>query len=95
MVVKDTERIPIVLLMKAKEYSNMSGLPLKIYDAYEIENRKNNSVVNDQNPEIEGAYSISDLAMFTQTKSQGDLIRRCKAVSYTHLDHPIRLNTTW
>lgn len=80
MLVKDTERIPIVLLMKAKEYSNMSGLPLKIYDAYEIENRKNNSVVNDQNQEIEGAYSISDLAMFTQTKSQGDLIRRCKEI---------------
>lgn len=80
MVVKDTELMPIDLLRKAKEYSDMSGLPLKIYDAYEIEKRKNNSIVNDQNQEIEGAYSISDLGMFAQTKSQGDLIRKCKEI---------------
>ena len=80
MVVKDTELMPIDLLRKAKEYSDMSGLPLKIYDEYEKEKRKNNSIVNDQNQEIEGAYSISDLGMFAQTKSQGDLIRKCKEI---------------
>lgn len=80
MVVKDTEKLSEELLVKAEEYSSTSGLPIQIYDAYEIEKRKKNPELSTENQVIEGAYSTSDLAPFVQTKSKGNLLQIIKSM---------------
>lgn len=72
LIVKDNEEISEDLLMKAEEYSNISGLPIQIYDSYEIKRRKDNPQLNQG---IEGAYNVSDLSLFAQTKSKGNLLQ--------------------
>ena len=80
MVVKDTAELSEELLMQVEEYSNTTGLPIRIYDAYEIEKRKKNPELNNENQEIEGAYSATDLAAFTQIKSKDNLLQKIKGI---------------
>ena len=64
--------------MKVEEYRNTTGLPIRIYDAYEIEKRKNNPELNNENQEVAGAYSATDLAAFAQISPKYDLLPKIK-----------------
>jgi len=75
MVVKDTEKIPEELLKIAEEYSNITGLPIQIYDQYEIERKKNNPEIAPNNHPIVNSYNSSTLAPFAQIRSKGLLQR--------------------
>lgn len=86
MIVKDTEKISEELLRIAEEYSNITGLPIQIYDQYEIERKKNNPELHHQNQQenhpIEESYSVSNLAPFARVRSKG-LLQRIKDIIRT------------
>ena len=71
MVVKDTEKMSEELLKIAEEYSNITGLPIQIYDQYEIERKKNNPEMYQDNHPIVDSYNSSNLAPFAQIRSKG------------------------
>ena len=87
-VVKDTEKISEELLRTAEEYSDITGLPIQIYDAYEIERRKSNPKSNNQiqqeNYPIVGSYNVSNLAPFAQVRSNGS-VQRIKDIIKTKI----------
>ena len=80
MVVKDTAELSEELLMQAEEYRNTTGLPIQIYDAYEIEKRKFNPELNTENQAIEGSYSSTDIGAFAQIKSKSNLLQKIKGI---------------
>lgn len=75
MIVKDTEKISEKLLKIAEEYSSATGLPIKIYDQYEIEKKKNNQEISQGNFPIADSFKSSDLTPFARVRSKGLLQR--------------------
>lgn len=84
MVVKDTEKMSEELLKIAEEYSNITGLPIQIYDQYEIERKKNNPEINQNNHPIIDSYNSSNLAPFAQIRSKG-LLKRTRDITKTEI----------
>lgn len=66
MVMKDTPKISRALLKQAKEYSRITGLPLRIYDSYEIAKRKGASTLGKEHHPIIGSYTLKDLIPFAK-----------------------------
>ena len=67
MVIKDTPKISKALLKQAKAYSKITGLPLRIYDSYEIEKRKGASTLGNGHNPIKGSYTLNDLIPFAKS----------------------------
>ena len=84
MVVKDTEKMSEELLRIAEEYSNITGLPIQIYDQYEIERKRNNPEIYQNNHPIVDSYNSSNLVPFTQIRSKG-LLERIKDTIQTKI----------
>lgn len=85
LVIKDTEKISEDLLIMVEKYSKDTGLPIKIYDAYELERRKRQEIRDENTLEqvhpIEGVYSSNDLSSFAKTKPKESLIPKIKAMT--------------
>lgn len=81
MVFKDTKELSEELFIEAKKYRDTTGLPILIYDSYEIARRKNLQELNHENHEIEGAYNArDDLAVFASIKPKSNLLQRIKSI---------------
>ncbi len=73
LVVKETEKLEEEILKKAEELSSESGLPICVYDSYEMEKQISNPDLNRNKKEIQGAYCASDLGIFTKYESKSDI----------------------
>ena len=76
MVIKDTPRISRDLLKQAKEYSKITGLPLRIYDSYEIAKRKGVSALGHVHNPIKGSYTLKDLIPFAKSSLKTMSLKR-------------------
>ncbi len=80
MVIKDSKDIDKELLLKVEDFNKSLNLPVRIYDAYEIQRKKDVSEVINENPIIEGAYNVSDLSLFSKINSKGNLLQKIKSI---------------
>lgn len=78
MLVQDDEHIPDDLLVQAKDYSRLSGLPLRIYDTRSQLIEESNSISCNQ--PIEGAYDVSDLRPFARLKFPKSVFQTIKRI---------------
>ena len=76
LVVKDVQEISEDLLKEAEKFSKQNNLPIKIYDAYEIEKNKGKRQSDNENQPIEGVYNSNDLSVFAKVKCDNTLIKK-------------------
>ncbi len=83
MVMKNGEEIDPDTLATAKRYAEDLGLPLKIFDAYELERAKSAPTIEDDAP-IEGAFSSKEFAEFAYAPHEPTMMDKVKSFFRNH-----------